>query len=276
MTAIVIRQWLLLFFSFLLLPFSSFAADTITGSGCSVSMPGYLSDLAKAYERETGVKVLILGGGSVRGLTDLKEGRMDFAASCQSKAPDDPKDFEYITASWDALVFIVHLSNPVNSITPQQVRDIYEGRIDNWKQLGGPDLSLISVITTPKGSSGIGEALEKYVLNGKRPLPQKNSTMQASSAAIWEQLVETMPECFASTGFGSARKRKVKMLKVNGVAPTRENIVSGKYPYKRPLYIVIRKDARPEVRAFVDYAMSPKGQKLISSLGMPSLADMKR
>jgi len=62
MTAIVIRQWLLLFFSFLLLPFSSFAADTITGSGCSVSMPGYLSDLAKAYERETGVKVLVLGG----------------------------------------------------------------------------------------------------------------------------------------------------------------------------------------------------------------------
>ena len=99
--------------------------------------------------------------------------------------------------------------------------------------------------------------------------------MQASSVAIWEQLVEDMPESFASTGFGSARKRKVKMLKVNGVAPTKENIISGKYPFRRPLYIVVKKNARPEVRRFVDFVLSKKGQKLISSYGMPSLADLK-
>jgi phosphate transport system substrate-binding protein len=123
---------------------------------------------------------------------------------------------------------------------------------------------------------GIGEALEKYVLQGKRPQQQKNSTMQSSSVAIWEQLVEEMPEGFASTGFGSARKRNVKMLKVNGVPPTRENIISGKYPLRRPLFIVVRKTARPEVRQFVDFVVSDKGQLLISSYGMPSLADLKK
>ncbi len=198
---------------------------------------------------------------------------MDFAASCTLKAPDDSADFEYITASWDALVFIVHKSNPVNSITPRQVRDIYDGKINNWKQLGGTDLNLISVIT--KGTSGVLESLSAMVLNGQQPLQQKNSTMQASSPAIWEQLVEEMREGFASTGFGSARKRNVKMLKVNGVAPTKENIISGKYPYRRPLFIVIRKNAKPETRKFVDFALSKKGQKLISSYGMPSLADIK-
>jgi phosphate transport system substrate-binding protein len=251
-------------------------AQSISGSGCSVSVPGYLSDIAKAYEQETGNAVLVLGGGSVRGLTDLAEGRMDFAASCQSKTADDPEDFQYVVASWDALVFIVHKDNPVSSITPQQVRDIYDGRIDNWKQLGGPDLNLISVITTPKGFGGIGEALEKYILDGRRPQQVRNSTMQASSVAIWEQLVEDMREGFASTGFGSARKRKVKMLKVNGVAPTKENIISGKYPYRRPLYLVTKKNAKPEVRRFIDFVLSPKGQKLISSYGMPSLADLKK
>ncbi len=251
------------------------AAESLTGSGCSVSVPGYLRDLARDYEKETGVSVLVLGGGSVRGLTDLAEGRTDFAASCQSKTPEDPEDFEYIIASWDALVFIVNKSNPVNSITRQQVRDIYNGRIGNWKQLGGPDLNLISVITTTKGFGGIGEALEKYFLDGRRPLKQKNSTMQASSVAIWEQLVEDMPEGFASTGFGSARTRNVKMLKVNGVAPTKETIISGKYPYRRPLFLVVKKNARPEVKRFVDFVLSKKGQKLISSYGMPSLADIK-
>lgn len=256
-------------------PATSFSGAAITGSGCSVSVPGYLTDLARDYEKETGTKMTILGGGSIRGLTDLAEGRMDFAASCQSKTPDDPADFEYITASWDALVFIVNRSNPVDTITPQQVRDIYEGRINNWKQLGGPDLNLISVITTTRGFGGIGEALERYILHGRRPLPAKNSTMQASSVAIWEQLVEDMREGFASTGFGSARKRNVKMLKVNGIAPTKENIVSGRYPFRRPLFLVIRKNARPEVRQFVDFVLSKKGQKLISSYGMPSLTDLK-
>jgi phosphate transport system substrate-binding protein len=266
---------LFLLFCLFAVPVPARASDALIGSGCSVSVPGYLTDLAKAYEKETGVAVLVLGGGSIRGLADLKDGRMDFAASCQSKSVDDPADFDYIIASWDALVFIVNKSNPVNSITPLQVRDIYEGRINNWRELGGPDMNLISVITTTKGFGGIGEALAKYIMNGKRPLKQKNSTMQASSTTIWEQLVEDMPEAFASSGFGSARKRNVKMLKVDGIAPTRANIISGKYPYRRPLYIVIKKDARPEVRQFVDFVLSAKGQKIISSIGMPSLSDIK-
>jgi phosphate transport system substrate-binding protein len=251
------------------------AAQALTGSGCSVSVPGYLTELARDYEKRTGVKVVVLGGGSVRGLADLAEGRTDFAASCQSKTADDPEDFEYHVASWDALVFIVNKANPVSDVTLEQVRAIYEGKINNWKQLGGPDLSLISVITTPKGFGGIGEALEKFVLAGKRPSEQRNSTMQSSSVAIWEQLVEEMPEGFASTGFGSARKRNVKMLKVGGVAPTKQTIVSGAYPLRRPLFLVVKRKARPETRKFLEFTLGPAGQSLISSYGMPSLADVK-
>ncbi len=273
-----IRRLLMTLFcaSLVLHSFASTPAASITGSGCSVSVPGYLSNLAKAYERKTGVKIMVLGGGSVRGLTDLKEGRMDFAASCQSKTGDDPEDFEYITVSWDALVFITHKSNPVNSITLEQVRGIYEGKINSWKQLGGPDLNIVSIISTPVGMGGIGEALAKYVLHGERPRLQKNSSLQSSSAAIWEQLVEEMRDGFASTGFGSARKRSVKMLKVNGITPTKENIISGRYPLRRPLYLVIRKNAKSEVRQFVQFVLSLKGQGLISSYGMPSLAAMKQ
>ena len=206
------------------------ASAALTGSGCSVSIPGYLADLAKEYEKETGVKVFVRGGGSVLGLNDLHEKRVDFAASCQSKQPGDPVDFEFITVAWDALVFIVNPANPVSSISYKDVRNIYEGQVANWKQLGGPDLELKSFISTPAGMGGIGESLENMFLEGKRPRQQPNSSVQASSVAIWEQLVEKTPGGFASTGFASARKRHVKMLNVNGVSPTKENIISHAYP----------------------------------------------
>lgn len=247
----------------------------LTGSGCSVSVPGYLAELAREYERRTGVRMTILGGGSARGLADLQAGRTDFAASCQSKSAGDPEDFEYHVASWDALVFIVNKANPVNDITPQQVREIYEGRIDNWKQLGGPDLGLVSVITSPRGFGGVVESLQRHILGGAGPTQQKNSTLQSSSPAIWEQIVEETRGGFASTGFGSARKRDVKMLKVNGVAPTKENILSGKYPYRRPLFLVVKRQARPETRRFVEFVLGKPGQALISSYGMPALTDVK-
>jgi phosphate transport system substrate-binding protein len=248
------------------------AATSLIASGCSISNTGYLAELARDYEKITGVKLLVLGGGSLKGLDDLQAGRVDFAASCKAKASDDPRDFKFITVSWDALVFIVNPSNPVKSITPDQVRAIYDGTIDNWKQLGGPDRTLISFIA--KNMGGVGESLSRLVLNGRPVVKRQNSSLQASPA-IWEQLVEDMPEGFASSGFGSARKRKVKMLAVNGVAPTRKDIVSGRYPYRRPLYLVIKKNAGPEVKRFVEFALSKKGQQLISSYGMPSLADLK-
>jgi ABC-type phosphate transport system substrate-binding protein len=66
------------------------------------------------------------------------------------------------------------------------------------------------------------------------------------------------------------------MLQVNGVPPTKASIIVGKYPFRRPMYLVIgKKTARPEMRQFVEYPLSAKGQEYISSLGIPSLKDVK-
>lgn len=270
-------QFLWILFWVIALPYTVNADGPITLSGCSVSNVGYLNDLAKAYEKQTGQKVLVRGGGSIVGLSELGADKVDLAASCQSylsKSKPSP-DIKFIPVAWDALVFIANKSNPVKSITAGQVKDIYEGKITNWKQLGGSNLKLISYISTPEGFGGIGEALEKYILNGKRPLTQSNSSMQASSVSIWEQLVERNVEGFASTGFGSARKRNVTMLAVNGIVPSKSSIISGKYPFKRYLYLVMTQDAKPEVRKFIDFALSKKGQAFISSFGIPSLAEIK-
>ncbi|MDA8083513.1 MAG: phosphate ABC transporter substrate-binding protein [Nitrospiraceae bacterium] len=250
-------------------------AAALTGSGCSVSTVGYLSDLSKEYEKETGVRMHIIGGGSLSGLTALGAQKVDFAASCLGPSPVNARNYQYVRVAWDALVFIVHKSNPVNNITPEKVADIYSGAITNWKQLGGKNGEIKSFISAAGSMGGIGESLSKMVLKGREVTPERNSSIQASSVAIWEQLVEKTPGGFASTGFSSAKKRNVKMLKVNGVSPTKQNIMTDKYPLRRPLYIVVPKDPQPEVKKFVEYVLGRKGQSLIKSYGMVSLSEAR-
>ncbi len=253
----------------------AFAVEPLIASGCSVSTVGYLNDVAREFTRETGIKVLVRGGGSLVGMNELRDQKTDFAASCESKSSEDPQDLQFIHVAWDALVFIVNKDNPVSNVRPEDIKAIYEGKITNWKQLGGKDLPLKSFISTTKGMGGVGEALSKWILRGRPVTRCSNSSLQASSAYIWEQLVERMPEGFASSGFASARKSNVKMLTVNGEAPTKQSIISGKYPFKRPLFIVVKRGARPEVKRFIGFVLSKKGQRLISSCGIPSLSDMR-
>ncbi|MEW6715033.1 MAG: substrate-binding domain-containing protein [Nitrospirota bacterium] len=254
-------------------------SEQLTGSGCSVSNTGYLTELARDYEKRTGVKMFVRGGGSVVGIEDLKSGRVDFAASCRHKFADDPedKDIDYIQVAWDALTFIVHKSNPVENITLDDIRAIYAGKITNWKELGGGNAPVKIFISKPQrgpGLSGVDSSTREMVLNGQDPVQTQNTIFLASTGIV-EQMVEDTAEGFATTGFSSARKRKVKMLKVDGIYPDKQNISKNIYPFKRPLFLLLTKDAKPEAKKFVDFALSRKGQELISSYGVVPLMDIK-
>jgi len=250
-------------------------SESITVSGCSVSNVGYLQELAKEYERQTGVKVLVRGGGTVVGIEDVRTGKVDFAAACRKKSSDDPADVDFIQVAWDALAFIVHKSNPLNDISLEEVRAIYSGKITKWKQLKGKDSPIkIFVSKTKKGLSGVESATRDLVLKG-REVGETPHTLFLASSAIVEQMVEDTPGGFATTGFSSARKRDVKMLKVNGVSPDKANIKNNKYPLKRPLFLLVPRKAKPAVKDFIDFTLSNKGQRFISSQGVVSLADLK-
>ena len=261
------------FLLFLLLPKEARAGTYITGSGCSISNIGYLAALAREYEKLTGERVFVRGGGSVVGIEDLRNGRVDFAASCRGRMTGDPKDIQFIQVAWDALVFIVHRTNPVSNISLDEVRSIYSGRIKNWRQLGGNDVSINVFVSKPrKGLSGIEASVRSLVTHGK-PVSAPDVRFVASSGIV-EQLVENVQEGFATTGFTSARRRDVKILKVNGVYPTVKSIIDGKYGLKRPLFLLVPGDPKPEVMKFVSFALSEIGQQFIGSQGVVSLQDL--
>ncbi|HCZ10687.1 MAG TPA: hypothetical protein DHV16_00195 [Nitrospiraceae bacterium] len=247
----------------------------IVGSGCSVSNLGYLSEIAGEYERLTGVKVLVRGGGTVVGIEDLRAGRVDFAASCREKAASDPDDVEFIQVAWDALVFIVHKSNPVGNISVDDIRAVCEGKITNWKELKGRNAAVKIFRSRPgKGLSGIDDSMRKMVLQGSE-LHENRNALSLASTGIVEQMVEKTEEGFAASGFSSARKRDVKMLRINGIYPNKTSIASGKYTFKRPLFILIPKKAKPETKKFIDFVLSKEGQRFISSQGIVSLSDIR-
>ena len=247
----------------------------LSASGCSISNLGYLADMAKQFETETGIKMFVRGGGSIVGLLDVRSGKVDFAASCKGKEAGDPDDIDLIQVAWDALVFIVHKTNPLETITAAEVRDIYAGKLTHWNQLKGNNEPIIKFHNKPgKTFSGIEQSLRSMILEGKEIVKTPN-TIFYTSVAIVEQAIEGNPNGFGASGFSSARKRDVKMLKFNGVMPTKKNIASKAYPLRRPLYLAVPKNPRPEARKFVEYVLSRKGQALISSYGMVSLKDMK-
>lgn len=249
--------------------------DYLTASGCSVSYVGYLKDLAQEYERRTGIKVFVRGGGTVGGLENLKEGKVDFAATCRNRIEGDPENVEFIQAAWDALVFIVHKSNPVKNISINDVKGIYAGRITNWKQLGGNNEAIkVFIARTTRSLQGIEASLRDMVLDGKSPVEGPNIKLVPTGGMV-EQTVEKTPDGFAASGFTSARKRNVKILRVNGISPTKENIIKNKYRLRRPLFLVVPKNPGPKVKKFLDFALSKEGQQFISSSGVVSLRDVK-
>jgi len=277
------RRWLMknkfkLFLSIFLFGFflsvPQVYSEQLIGSGCSVSNVGYLTELAKEYERQTGVKVFVRGGGTVIGIEDVRTGKVDFGASCRGKAIGDPEDIQFIQVAWDALVFIVNKSNSINNLSLDDVRAIYADKITNWKQLKGKDMPIKVFISRPKrGLSGVEGSTKEMVLKGKDPAETKN-TLYLASTGIVEQMVEDTPEGFATTGFSSARKRDVKILKVNNVYPDKKTIANNKYPLRRPLFLVIPQNPKPETKRFIDFVLSKKGQQFISSQGVVSLLDV--
>ena len=256
-------------------PSKAHAADYLTVSGCSISNVGYLTELAEEYEKRTGVKIFVRGGGSVVGIEDLRSGKVDFAASCRPRDAGDPADITYIQVAWDALAFIVHESNPVENVTLDEVRSIYAGRITGWRQLKGRDAPIkVFISRTKTGLSGVEASTKQLVLNGKDPVESANTFFVASSGLV-EQMVEENTDGFATTGITSARKRNVKILKVNGITPTNKAIINNRYPLKRPLFILVPKNPKPEVKKFVDFTLSKAGQRFLKSLNVISILDVK-
>ena len=250
---------------------------TIKWAGCGITKLAFMDELSKAYEKKTGIKVIYDKGdspldGAISGIQDVNNGKFGLGGSCRTNIESikDERNVNQIPVAWDAIVFITHTINPVDNITTRQVQDIYLGKIRNWKELGGPNEPIELYVRRGK-LSGVGRSLRELLFaNYDQEFPGATRIVE-STGPLEKGVVET-PYSLGATGISSAQRRAkdgtVKILKLNGMEPSFENIRSGKYVMYRPLYLVTRfTDVDPEIKKFVSYAVSREGQDVIRNTG---------
>lgn len=246
-----------------LLPFSAQSLE-LSWVGCGITRNAFMSDLAAAYKQETGVDISIAGGGATKGIRAITGKQADIGGACRFTLDMSREEAgaSMIPVAWDALVVVVHKSNPVDTISLQQLRRLYQGEITNWSQLGGKRQPLELLIRKGK-ISGVGYTLRTHLFEDQ-DVEFKSKHVFPSSGPL-EKTVEKNPNAIAVTGIASAHKRDFKILKLEGRDPNFDNIRTGNYLLYRPLYLVHSKSSPNSLESnrFIQYALGPKGREII-------------
>jgi phosphate transport system substrate-binding protein len=254
---------------------SVFAADnSITCMGSTALQPLVEQAASQFMAKNPSLKVLVQGGGSGTGLTQVAQGGADIGNSditVEEKGDIDPKllvDHKVCVVGFAA---VVNTDVTVSNLSQKQLIDIYSGKITNWKKVGGPNLKIV-IINRPK-SSGTRAVFKKYALNGVE---------EASGVALTEDSSGTVRKTIADTrgAIGylalSYVDSTVRVLNFNKVAPTKANIVSGKYPIWSYEHMYTKGEATGLAKEFLAYMMSADVQnKLVPALGYFPITDMK-
>jgi phosphate transport system substrate-binding protein len=252
-------------------------SKTLKWAGCGISKNAFMNEMVAAYEKKTGVKVQLVGGGATKGIRQVSSREVDIGGTCRHTMVDQDtlrtdhqeRLVQLTPVAWDALVVIVHKDNPVENITLDQLRAVFKGRITNWKQLGGNDAPIELYVRKGK-ISGVGRTLRELLFyNYDEDFVAKH--VMDSSGPL-ERSIDKDPNSFGVTGVSSARKlvksKTAKILKLEGKEASYDNIKSGQYLLYRPLYIVTNlEDRNPEVRKFVSFVSSDEGKQIMRSVG---------
>jgi len=245
------------------------APHPLVWAGCGITKKAFMAELAKAYEKKTGVKIQLQGGGATRGIRDTVARQIDIGGTCRMTLPSENRSELYAQlhpVAWDALAVIAHKSNPIGNLTTDQIRKIYTGKITNWNQLGASSAPVHLYVRRGK-ISGVGYAIRQYIFKNSAEDFVTSAQYTMRSSGPLEKAVENDPLALAITGISSARKRTVKILSIDGKSPTYENVKDGNYVLYRPLYLVTNPGPSQAVRDFVSFANSKDGRAILRKNG---------
>jgi phosphate transport system substrate-binding protein len=230
----------------------------------------------KYMEENSGDFVAVTGGGSGTGLSSLISGSCDIAMSSRNIKEKEIalakqkgiNPFE-IKVALDGLAVVVSPANPVGKLTLNQLAGIFTGRISSWKEVGGKDEKI--VILSREVNSGTHVYFKEHVLrnnnaNGKEEFAS-SALMLSSSQAIADE-VAANPAAIGYYGMGyiSSKQKTIAIAKDDKseyVEPNIDNVLSGKYPISRPLFLYTNNQPQGLIKKFVDYVLSKEGQEIV-------------
>jgi phosphate transport system substrate-binding protein len=235
--------------------------------------------------RDQGMRITVDSqGGSAGGIAQLGTGQVEIAMSSKPLSEEDRAkypgaDFHATEIGQDAVGIIVRkevVDGGITGLTKVQLRALFEGRIQNWAELGGPDLPVFVYDKEP--GRGTREVLDSYLYgaDGAAPPPP-----QTDNVAVVGGNEETRTKLLSTPGSVGPLSSsfitgypKLSVLAVDGVAPTADAVRSGAYPMSRPLFLLTDGPPAGAAKRFVDYVLSAEGQKLVARHGYLTRADL--
>ena len=235
---------------------------------------------AEYYMRQNpGVNIMVSESGSGNGAKALLNGTCDIADLSRDLKDSERKAMEekgvkpvaHVVA-YDALPVIVHPANKVKGLTIEQVRDIYTGKITNWKDVGGSDQAI--VVISRDTNSGTFESFKELVL-GKDAKICEGAEYAGSNGGV-RQRVQMTKGAIGYAGLGFV-DRSVKALEINGIVPCAETVIGKTYPIARELFMFTNGAPATDslIAKFLGLSRSEKGREIIEEIGFIPVPDKK-
>jgi phosphate transport system substrate-binding protein len=166
----------------------------------------------------------------------------------------------------DGYEIVLNKKNDINTLSAEQIKDMFDGKITNWKQVGGADMAI--VVYSRETSYGTYEFFKEHVMKNKN---YKNSVLSMPATGAIIQSVSQTKGAIGYVGLAYLNN-EVKALKVSYdgktfVLPSFANAKNKSYPIVRPLCFNSEKKAEAKVKPFIDYVLSAAGQKIVSEVG---------
>lgn len=235
--------------------------SSITLAGSTAFQP-FAEKLAEQYmATNSNVNITVQGGGSAVGIQSANSGAAQIGMADLVTLPEEAKGLTPTVVAQDGIVVVVNPNNKIENLTAEQIRDIFNGKIANWKEVGGIDAP-ITVVSREAGS-GTRSSFEQII---KEITLKKDALIQDSNGTIRE----TVANDANSVGYLSHGliNEKIRALKVNNEECTPESIASGKYILVRPIYFLVKGQIQGEIQNFINYILSAEGQKTIKDNGL--------
>lgn len=247
---------------------------SISIKGSDTVLPLTQKEAEQYMKQYPTANISVVGGGSGVGISALLDNSTDIAMSSRPLKMDEKlkleeSKMEYTEAiiAFDALAVVVNPANPVQKLTREQIEGIFTGKIKNWKEVGGKDLKVVCY--SRESSSGTYEFFKEHVMD------KKNYAADVLNMPATGAIIQSVGQTEGAIGYvGLAYETKdVKHVAVSYdsgktfVEPSLENAKNKSYPVSRPLYYYYTKNAEQKVKPFVDYILSPEGQKLVQDVG---------
>ena len=239
-------------------------AGSIVIKGSTTLLPIAQKAAEEFMKMHPDLNISVSGGGSGNGIKAIIDGTTDIADS--SRFIKD-KEVQLATqkgvlpvphrVALDCVVPVVHPSNPLTEITMDQLKAIYTGAVNNWKELGGNDKPI--VVISRDTSSGTYEVWHEKVLKKEKVTPK--ALLQASNGAV-SQAVAKNKYAIGYIGIGYLTS-EVKPLTVDGVEASATTALNGTFPVSRALFMFTNGWPEGDTMSFINFVVSPAGQKIV-------------